>query len=146
MKIGKPRVKRLALVLALFLAVAAAFIAAFSPCSHVDYTDRARVTEILVSLAPVKNEIAVHLQNDSTVRFDPALARQIPEKTASLTLEYRAVAPDGTITVFNRQLGALLMIRPRAAPDGSIEWSCHGAATKTETLTPACRKPFPVPP
>ncbi|MDR2690419.1 MAG: pilin [Azoarcus sp.] len=145
-KISKSRVKRLAFILILLLAVGV-LATTCSLCSHVDYTGRARVSEILASLAPLKNEIAKQLQNDSSFRFAPALASHIPEKTvSSLAIEYRAVAPDGTITLFSRQLGTLIMIRPQVGPDGAIEWSCHGAATQVEILPLRCRNPFPVPP
>jgi len=137
-KIQKKWPKRIFLAL-LFLAVLYFISILFT---H-DYTDRARVAEVLLSASQARERISDILMSNSgaVVNLDAAdlIPPVIDTKTKDgkvIEIAFREITSDGSIRVFSPQLGVLLIFKP-AIESGEIKWSCWG---RPQNIVPAmCR-------
>lgn len=114
-------------------------IGIFSPTAIYDYTDRARISELLAYVGPVKDAIAAQLEANPQAEIDASIADLISENKIS----YKTVARDGTIIVVSNQVGVVLVFHPQVE-DGKVQWSCRGNSIHGEKSIPAfCRAPIP---
>jgi hypothetical protein len=151
-RISKKKVKRRlgwltrAIYLALFLLLVVVF---FMPSSYGDMS-KAYFAEFIARLRgeKVSEVISEQLKANPRAEIEASTAELISSKT-SMTVEgvpvqisYKAVARDGTITVFSPQLGALLVLRPRVET-GEVKWSCFGSSVLGDRAVPhVCREPL----
>ncbi|GHT90949.1 hypothetical protein AGMMS49545_05760 [Betaproteobacteria bacterium] len=91
-----------------------------------------------------KAPIAAQLTENPQVEIGADIADLIPSRLSKGTqISYKAVARDGTITVFSPQIGTLLVLSPKVE-NGEVNWRCFGSSIHGNNAIPApCREPLP---
>ncbi|MDR0673720.1 MAG: hypothetical protein LBF93_08725 [Zoogloeaceae bacterium] len=134
--------------------------------THQDRESRNYLYKLLSALEPLQADIAARLEANAAKASPQLMEEMILEFTRRFPglsqhhtyrddrtsgarvidqLSYRAVLPDGSMTVFSPRAAAFLLLRP-VMTDGKIEWSCHASGKNANILPHSCQSPFPASP
>ena len=103
---------------------------------YCDYTDRARVSELMILCEEAKTRVAQALIKHPGEKIALDAHALIPEKTSTkskagqeIEISFREITEQGEIRLFSPQLGTMLVFRPSLA-DKTVNWSCWGRPAK----------------
>ena len=117
----------------LFWALAVIAVIYLLPFSIVDeYTDRSRVSELIVLTADSRVKVENALLESTSHRVTLDASKLIPDSLGvkskdgeKIEIAYRDISDKGEVKVYAPQLGVLLIFTPTLA-DKKISWSCWG--------------------
>ncbi|WP_018609209.1 pilin [Uliginosibacterium gangwonense] len=102
---------------------------------YCDYTDRARLAEIIVLSSSAKDEVAQALLaapgkpvSLNAEQFLPAVMKIHSSSGDLIELAYRNITSKGEIQIFSPQLGVMLVLTPHLAGK-EVSWTCWGSPT-----------------
>lgn len=122
-------------VLLLIVPFVGGIIAAVSIPAYQDYTRRAKITDALARVEPLKKEVADALASRRPV---PAGRRQID----SPAVQEANIAADGQITItFSPEAigGGQVFMAPLASKTGPVEWRCWAEGLAPKYMPSVCR-------
>lgn len=99
---------------------------------YCDYTDRARVSELMLLCEEAKTRVAQALIEHPGEKIALDAHALIPGKTSmkskagqEIEIPFREITDRGEIRLFSPQLGTMLVFRPSLAAK-TVNWSCWG--------------------
>jgi uncharacterized protein YpmS len=111
--------------------------------THVDYyTDRSRVSELIVVTGETRINIEKLLQKEDPTLSLESIIASIPNKIGTKTkdgeaieITYKNISDTGELMLFTPQLGVLLIFTPTVHTNGGIIWSCWGSPQRIVPAT-----------
>jgi hypothetical protein len=105
--------------------------------SYGDYAARASLSETMLSISPLRTEIAESIMKQRSVANAGASFKPAAEKQYFPATDYLKVTADGTIVFRSSRHGQIIVLEPSFRAD-AVTWRCVGS--KPEKNIPAdCR-------
>ena len=104
----------------------AAFLTVVALASYGDYAARASLSETMLSISPLRTEIAENIMKQRAVASASASLKLPAEKQFFPSTDYLKVATDGTIVFRNSKYGQIIVLEPSFRAD-SVTWRCVGS-------------------
>ena len=96
---------------------------------YADYTERARVSDLLAEMGELKGEIAAAaIRSGSTAGVGQLISSQLKSNLKRFGAVVR-IFQDGTIVAITTDQGSLVMLEPTLS-EGEVTWSCLGGPKK----------------
>ena len=115
----------------------AAFVTAVALTSYGDYAARASLSETMLSISPLRTEIAENILKQRAVASAGASLKPLAEKQSFPSTDYLKIATDGTIVFRNSKHGQIIVLEPSFRAD-SVTWRCVGSKPE-KNIPPDCR-------